>query len=69
MPPPLEEWWKWHIVLPLSVRPPLSTSDVSILRVSFSGGASVSFGHISSSKPHYLLLQKKFQKEIVLDKQ
>ena len=62
MPPPFEEWWKGHIVLPLSVRPRprwrqqllLSFSGVSSLRLSFSSGASVSFGHISSFLCAYL---------------
>ena len=35
MPPPYEEWWKGHIVLPLTVRPSLSASGVSNLRFSF----------------------------------
>ena len=48
MPLPFEEWWKGHIVLPLSVRPSPSTAGVSNSRLSFSGEASVSFGHISS---------------------
>ena len=40
MPLPFEEWWKGHIVLPLSVRPsapppPTSASGVSNLQLSF----------------------------------
>ena len=58
---PFEEWWKGHIVLPMSVRQSitlsvrdgvsnlrLSFSGISSLRLSFQAGASVSFEHISS---------------------
>ena len=34
MSPPFKEWWKGHIVLPLSVRPSPSVSNTSL---SFSG--------------------------------
>ena len=40
MPPPVEEWWKGHIVLPLSIRPSVSVcfrGGVSNLRLSFLG--------------------------------
>ena len=52
MPPPFKEWWKGHIVLPLSVRPSSSASGVNNLRLSFcfffQAGASVSYTDISS---------------------
>ena len=59
--PPFEEWWKGHIVLPLSARhsvcPSPSTSSVSNLQIRFSSVASVSFEHISSSC-YYILPHK-----------
>ena len=56
MPPSFKERWNRHIVLPLSVHPHprwrsnlgLSFSGISNL-LSLPGGASVSFGYISSS--------------------
>ena len=39
MPPPFKEWWKGHIVLPLSVRPSVSVRvRDSINNLRFSGG-------------------------------
>ena len=50
----VEKWWKGHIVLPLSIHPspslyPSLPRLVFInLHLGFSGGASMSFGYISS---------------------
>ena len=44
MHPPFEEWWKGHIVLPLSPRPSLSAPGASNLHLSF-----FRLGH-----PHFL---------------
>ena len=50
MSPPFGEWCKGHtsIVLRLFVHPSPSASGVSNLSLRFTGGASVSYGHISS---------------------
>ena len=47
MPAPFYEWWKGHIVLPLSVSPSISASGMIIAICVYQVGASVSFGHIS----------------------
>ena len=48
MPLPFKEWWKRHIVLPLTISSSPSASGISDLHLSFSDGASMSFGHIFS---------------------
>ena len=52
IPLPFEEWWKGHIVLPLSVCQSPSASDISNLHLRFSGEGIHVLGHISSCTLH-----------------